>query len=164
MTTERSAGQNLRHVLARLYNGTPHKLSERQRNWRDEKQTCTKNRETERWWVGLAFMCPGWKTLVCVCVGVYTYYISLYMRVYANKCRRVYACVYAACAWTLQHQALVRGPLGLRRLPLQTQVLQCVVEVLVDLLRLLAGLQVGQVLADLLDQLVQDLNGHLGDT
>lgn len=61
----------------------------------------------------------------------------------------------------LQHQALVRRTLGLGRLSLQTQVFQRVVEVFVDLLGLLAGLQVGQILADLLDELVQDLNGHL---
>lgn len=54
----------------------------------------------------------------------------------------------------LKHQALIGGPLGLRGLPLQSQVLQCVLEVFVDLLRLLAGLQVGQIFPDLLDELV----------
>lgn len=53
-----------------------------------------------------------------------------------------------------EDQALVRRALGLGGLSLQAQVLQCVVEVFVDLLRLLARLQVGEVFPDLLDQLV----------
>lgn len=57
-------------------------------------------------------------------------------------------------AVTLKHQALVRGALGLGRLPLQAEVLQCVVEVFVDLLRLLARFEVGEIFPDLLDQLV----------
>lgn len=61
----------------------------------------------------------------------------------------------------LKDQALVGGALRLRRLPLQAQVLQCVLEVFVDLLRLLARLQVGKIFPDLLDELVQHLDSHL---
>lgn len=61
----------------------------------------------------------------------------------------------------LKDQALVGGPLRLRRLSLQTEVLQCVLEVFVDLLRLLAWLQVGKIFSDLLDELVQHLDSHL---
>ena len=58
-------------------------------------------------------------------------------------------------------EAFVDGPLGLGRLPPQAQVLQRVVEMLVDLLRFLTGLEVGEVFSDLLDELVQHLNRDL---
>lgn len=61
----------------------------------------------------------------------------------------------------LQHQPLVSRSLRLGRLSLQTQMLQCIVEVFVNLLRLLAGLQVREILTDLLDQLIQHLDCHL---
>lgn len=54
----------------------------------------------------------------------------------------------------LKDQALVGRPLRLGGFSLQTQVFQCVVEVFVDLLRFLAGLQVGKIFSDLLDKLV----------
>lgn len=57
--------------------------------------------------------------------------------------------------WTvLKDQALVGGALRLRGLSLQAEMLQCVVEVFVDLLRFFTGLQVRQIFPDLLDQLV----------
>lgn len=57
-------------------------------------------------------------------------------------------------AVVLKDQALIGGALGLGGLSLQAKMLQCVVEVFVDLLRLLTRLQVGKVFSDLLDQLV----------
>ena len=54
----------------------------------------------------------------------------------------------------LKDQALIGGALRLRGFSLQAEMLQCVVEVFVDLLRFLAGLQVGEIFPDLLDQLV----------
>lgn len=57
-------------------------------------------------------------------------------------------------AVVLKNQALIGRALGLGGLSLQTKMLQCVVEVFVDLLCLLTCLQVGKVFSDLLDQLV----------
>lgn len=57
-------------------------------------------------------------------------------------------------AIVLKDQALVGGALGLRGFSLQAEMLQCVVEVFVDLLRFLTRLQVGKIFPDLLDQLV----------
>lgn len=54
----------------------------------------------------------------------------------------------------LKDQALIDGALRLRGFSLQAKMLQCVVEVFVDLLRFLTCLQVGKILPDLLDQLV----------
>ncbi len=99
-------------------------------------------------WVWLSFS-PGWNTLVCTCGHIH---ISLYACVHKYKCK---------CVRLLQHQPLVSRSLRLGRLSLQTQVLQCIVEVFVNLLRLLAGLQVREILTDLLDQLIQDLDRHL---
>lgn len=60
-----------------------------------------------------------------------------------------------------QHEAFVNGPLRLRGLPPQAQVLQRVVEMLVDLLRFFTGLEIREVFSDLLDKLVQNLNCDL---
>lgn len=57
-------------------------------------------------------------------------------------------------ATVLKDKALIGGALGLRGFSLQAEMLQCVVEVFVDLLCFLAGLQVGEIFPDLLDQLV----------
>lgn len=57
-------------------------------------------------------------------------------------------------ALILKDQALVGGALRLGGLSLQAEVLQCVVEVFVDLLRFLACFQVGKIFSYLLDQLV----------
>lgn len=57
-------------------------------------------------------------------------------------------------ARVLKDQALISGALGLGGFPLQAEMLQCVVEVFVDLLRFLTRLQVGKIFPDLLDQLV----------
>lgn len=54
----------------------------------------------------------------------------------------------------LKHQALVGRALRFGGLSLQAEVLQCVVEVFVDLLRFLARLQVWKIFPYLLDQLV----------
>lgn len=57
-------------------------------------------------------------------------------------------------AIVLKDQALIGRALGLGGFSLQAEMLQCVVEVFVDLLRFLACLQVGKIFPDLLDQLV----------
>lgn len=57
-------------------------------------------------------------------------------------------------AIVLKDQALIGRALRLRGLSLQAKMLQCVVEVFVDLLRFLTRLQVGEIFPDLLDQLV----------
>lgn len=57
-------------------------------------------------------------------------------------------------ARVLKDQALISRALGLRGFSLQAEMLQCVVEVFVDLLRFLTRLQVGKIFSDLLDQLV----------
>lgn len=60
-----------------------------------------------------------------------------------------------------QDEAFVNGPLWLRGLAPQAQMLQCVVEMLVNLLRFFTGLKIGEVFSDLLDKLVQNLNCDL---
>lgn len=57
-------------------------------------------------------------------------------------------------AIVLKDQALIDGALRLRGFSLQAKMLQCVVEVFVDLLCFLTCLQVGKILPDLLNQLV----------
>lgn len=57
-------------------------------------------------------------------------------------------------AIALKDQALIGRTLGLRGLSLQAEMLQCVMEVFVDLLRFLTGLQVRKIFSDLLDQLI----------
>lgn len=57
-------------------------------------------------------------------------------------------------AIVLKDQALIGRALGLGGLSLQAEMLQCVMEVFVDLLRFLAGLQVRKIFSDLLDQLI----------
>lgn len=58
----------------------------------------------------------------------------------------------------LQDEAFINGPLRLRGLPPQAQVLQRVMEMFVNLLCLFTGLKIGEVFSDLLDKLVQNLN------
>lgn len=57
-------------------------------------------------------------------------------------------------AIVLKDQALIGRSLRLGGFSLQAKMLQCVVEVFVDLLRFLTRLQVGKIFSDLLDQLV----------
>lgn len=57
-------------------------------------------------------------------------------------------------AVVLKDQALIGGALRLWGFSLQPKMLQCVVEVFVDLLSFLTRLQVGKIFPDLLDQLV----------
>lgn len=57
-------------------------------------------------------------------------------------------------AIVLKDQALIDGALRLWGFSLQAKMLQCVVEVFVDLLRFLTRFQVRKILPDLLDQLV----------
>lgn len=57
-------------------------------------------------------------------------------------------------AIVLKDQALIGRALRLRGFSLQAKMLQCVLEVFVDLLRFLTSLEVGKIFPDLLDQLV----------